>query len=303
MQLVMRYPVPMHEQIMPVDAWIEKLRACQPLQQLPLARAYFQLIDYLQGKTLFLQSCLQALQEVREMVTPVLFQDMLGMLSYRCNTNINRYEDRQLLKEAIEYYTFCFQEGFFLEENYLSPRLYKNIVSLRVRYETHFHTQIPSLEARQSIQHFLDENKSRLPPDRRVSYHAFCQTVLQFNCGAYEDIIKTYNFYLQRFPTFALAIDYRFMYLQSNYEEGVLRYLLSETRKLRKYIRAADLSEEKQAPYIKRLRFFSKLVSLTKRQAGPERDLSVRKFLQTLDEAPTNVQGISWIRQKAQKLL
>lgn len=136
-----------------------------------------------------------------------------------CISRINRGEPA-FLREVFDIYRQALGENVLLDDGYLSPFTYKNIVSAAIK-----------LEEFAWAEQFLDEYRKLLPEDTRSDYYAYNLARLHLANQRYRDVVSILNrLYIQDPFT---HLDGRIILIKAYFELGeykLIEYLLDNLK-------------------------------------------------------------------------
>lgn len=193
-------------------------------------------------------------------------REILGYAQNYCIRQIKKGHDT-FSAELFTIYQRGLEYNVFIEDGYLSPWIFKNIVSVALR-----------LKKYQWIEDFIEEYIEKLAPDFKETAYAYNQGYLFYHQKKYESALKSLN--RVEFTDVYYSLDTRKIMLMTYWEQGAWEPLISLIASFRIYlIRNKLISEGNREAYSNFLKSVKKLFRY--REQGKGEAESLRKEIAT----------------------
>ncbi|TAE50604.1 MAG: hypothetical protein EAZ89_11745 [Bacteroidetes bacterium] len=182
-----------------------------------------------------------------------------------------------------EIYGSLLSRELLLENGYLAPGHFKNVVAIGVR-----------LREFERTERFIESYHLQLPPAEHESVYAYNQAYLAFSRGEYRQVLRLLR--RSEWNDLYYQLDARVLLIKTYYEMGDFEGLEYDINSLRTFLRR----NRRISAYQQRL--FQHLVRamqlFLRFYAGQERAEHLIQFL----ESHPDTAGLAWLKQKAQEI-
>lgn len=202
----------------------------------------------------------QLFETQNQLLPPDEAREMLYFLLNYCAVKINA-GNTDFLNKIYSLYELGLHTRLMMEDNFLSPWNYKNIVTVALR-----------LGFDEQARRFLEQYSPFLPPEHRNNAYTY-------NMANYHFFMRHYNKVLQllqqvSYDDVFYSLDARTLLLKTYYELNEQESLISLIDSFRQWLnRTKELNKQRQLTYRNLLYFVKKLIGLPPRNAQKRNDL------------------------------
>ncbi|MEL6674552.1 MAG: hypothetical protein AAFR61_20245 [Bacteroidota bacterium] len=239
-----------------LDELLEMLsaKALQPEQGLLFV--YFQLYQFLDGKSDDLDALLACLNPANTTLREGELRDLYGLLQNGLTRRSNMGGFAKWAPKLLDLFQWGRDVGAVFQSGKIDPRVYRNIVLVALR-----------LERRQDAFDLMEELRPFLPPGTEEYYH-YCKGYYYYVCKEF-DKMKDQDAWspTQPFQNIRLRIESDMILLQADYErfwgtgeEEEIHRLKERTLTLQRFIKSQkSLAGPNKESLIQRLKYFKRL--------------------------------------------